>query len=456
MLQQALEHARAGRPEAEAALFELLSIPSVSALPEHAGDIERACAWVMARLEAAGMTVELHRSAGKPVIHAEWLGREGAPVLGLYGHYDVQPPDPLDLWETPPFTPTVRNGAVYARGADDNKGQLFACVRAVECAFKTGGPPLNVRFLIEGEEEVGGRALPDFVRDNAARLPTDYLALFDGVFTAPGMPSLITGMRGLLYVEIEVTGPAVDLHSGLYGGAAPNPFNSLAHILSGLKGTDGRVRIPSFYDTVRDPAPEEVESWKQLPLGEAQLLEEIGSPALEGEADYSPVERISSRPTLDVHGIAGGFTGAGQKTVIPSRALAKVSMRLVPDQDPEEILESLRTFAAGLATPGVRVEVRPISYTKPVLCGMDHAGVAAARRAYVAAFGAEPVLERSGGSVPVALEFQEALGAKMVVSGFGLPDDGLHSPNEKMSLDQFHRATEMVLHLMYELGGPAE
>ena len=435
---------------AEEALFELLRIPSVSALPEHAADVERARQWVAERLRRLGFEVEL----APGVVSAQWLGRPGKPVLGLYGHYDVQPPDPLDLWESPPFEPAVRDGYVYARGAVDNKGQLVANLLAVERAFANGGPPLNLRFFIEGEEEVGGRSLPVFVRANAQRLPTDYVALIDGYFVAPGIPSLITALRGLLYVEIEVTGPAVDLHSGMYGGVAPNPFNSLVWILAALKDPNGQVRIPGFYDRWLAPAPEEVESWLKLPFGdEARLKTALGVPALEGEADFTPAERVWARPTLDVHGIRGGFTGDGQKTVIPSRALAKVSMRLVPDQDPEEILESLRAFAGSLATPGVVVEVRPVSMTRPVLCGVDHPGVTAARRAFAAAFGAEPVLAREGGSVPVSLELQEALGAKMIVSGFGLPDDGMHSPNERFSLDQFHRGTEMTFRLMHELAG---
>src|SRR5579872_359935 len=426
---------------AEEALFELLRIPSVSALPDHADHVERARQWVVQRLERLGFEVEL----APGVVSAQWLGRPGKPVLGIYGHYDVQPPDPLDLWVTPPFEPTVRDGFVYARGAVDNKGQLVANLAAVERAFAEGGPPLNIRLLIEGEEEIGGRSLPDFVRANAERLPTDYMALIDGYFIAPGMPSLITALRGLLYVEVEVTGPAVDLHSGMFGGVAPNPFNSMVWILAGLKDRSGRVSIPGFYDRWRPPTPEEIASWADLPYGdEARLLQTTGARALEGEADFKPIERIWARPTLDVHGIRGGFTGEGQKTVIPATALAKVSMRLVPDQDPEAILASLRSHVASLATPGVSVDVRPVSMTRPVLCGVDHPGVAAARRAFAAAFGAEPVLAREGGSVPVSLELQEALGAKMIVSGFGLPDDAMHSPNERFSLEQFHRGTEMT------------
>jgi acetylornithine deacetylase/succinyl-diaminopimelate desuccinylase-like protein len=433
---------------AEEALFELLRIPSVSALADHADAVERARQWVADRLRRLGFRVEL----APGVISAEWLGRPGQPVLGLYGHYDVQPPDPLDLWVSPPFEPAVRDGFVYARGAVDNKGQLVANLMAVERAFAGGGPPLNLRFLIEGEEEIGGRSLPDFVRAHAARLPTDYVALVDGYFVAPGIPSLITALRGLLYVEIEVTGPAVDLHSGMFGGVSPNPLNSLAWILSALKDRGGRVLIPSFYDRWRPPTHDEIESWSRLPYAEeSRLLVMTGARALEGEPEFKPIERIWARPTLDVHGIRGGFTGQGQKTVIPASAMAKVSMRLVPDQDPEEILDSLRSYLRELATPGVSVEVNALSMTRPVLCGVDHPGVAAARRAFQAAFGAEPVLAREGGSVPVSLELQGALGAKMIVTGFGLPDDAMHSPNERFSLDQFHRGIEFTLRLMQEL-----
>ncbi|HEX6489133.1 MAG TPA: M20/M25/M40 family metallo-hydrolase [Candidatus Dormibacteraeota bacterium] len=435
----------------EEALFELLRIPSVSALPEYAAEVQRARDWVAGRLDGLGFTVELGPGG---VISAEWMGRPGARVLGLYGHYDVQPPDPLDEWETPPFEPSVRDGYVYARGATDNKGQLMACMRAVELAMANGGPPLNIRFLIEGEEEIGGRSLPEFVRANADRLPTDHICVIDGYFPARGMPSLVTALRGLLYVDIEARGPSHDLHSGIFGGVAPNPFNSLAHILSELKGRDGRVTIPGFYDRVRAPTAEEVEGWNKLAFSdEGELRSVTGARVLEGEAEFSPIERIWARPTLDVHGVQGGFQGEGQKTVIPARALGKVSMRLVPDQDPEEILASLRRYVADLATPGVETSVEPVSYTKPVEFGTDTPATAAAKRAFADAFGAEPVLAREGGSVPVTVELQEALGAQMIVSGFGLPDDRLHSPNERMSLDQFHRGTQFTSRLMEILGG---
>ncbi|MGH7902919.1 MAG: dipeptidase [Candidatus Dormibacteraceae bacterium] len=452
MIQQAIELARRGREKAATELLDLIGIPSVSALREHGDDVRRAADWIARFLAGTGMKVEVVTGAGHPVVVAEWMERPGAPVLAVYGHYDVQPADPLPQWLTPPFEPQVREGFVYGRGATDDKGQLLANMMAAQHALAAGGPPVNLRFLIEGEEEIESMVLPAFLEKNAARLGTDYLFIADGHFTAPGMPSLTTGLRGLLYVEIEVAGPAADLHSGIFGGVAPNPFNSLCHIISGLKGRDGRVSIPGFYDDIRPPAPVEIESWRSLPLGEHDYLELTGAPALEGELDYSAVERTSSRPTLDVHGIMGGFTGEGTKTVIPALATAKVSMRLVPDQDPGRILAGLRQRVQSLATPGVRVGVRELAQTPAVLLGTDHAGVAAATRAFEAAFGAPPVLVREGGSIPVTADFQRLLRPHILATGFGLPDDGLHSPNERFSLDHYHRGTEMLLHLMDELG----
>lgn len=452
-LAKALELARAGRQQAEDDLFELISIASVSALSRHRDDCRRAAQTLIGRLQSMGMTAELVDVVpdGHPVISAEWLGRPGAPTLTIYGHYDVQPPDPLDEWVSPPFVPTIRDGFVYARGADDNKGQHMAGIKAAEYAFEVGGPPVNLRFLIEGEEEITGPSLPRFVKENAARLQTDYLFIADGGFTAPGMPNLLTGLRGLLYTEIEAVGAAADLHSGLYGGVAPNPLNTLAHVISALKDRDGRINIPGFYDDVRPPAPEELAAWAGLPITEEEQKQVMGVRALEGESDFSPAERKWARPTLDVHGIAGGFVDEGKKTVIPARARAKVSMRLVPDQDPAQVLDSMREFVAGLETPGVSLKVDDLGQARPVRTGTDHPGVGAASRAFQSAFGAEPVLVREGGSIPVTVDFQEALSPRMIVTGFGLPGDALHSPNERMSLDQYHRGTEMILYLMGEI-----
>jgi len=452
MLEDALTRAKEGRGQDQADLLEFLAIPSVSSLPAHDADTRRACEWTAERLRRMGMAVEVADVAGgrHPVISAEWLGRPGKPTLAIYGHYDVQPPDPLEEWTSPPFEPTVRDGRVYARGACDNKGQVLAGIKAAEHAFATGGPPLNLRFLIEGEEEISGPSLPRFLRENAARIPSDYVLIADGEFTAPGLPNLLTGLRGLLYTEIVAEGATADLHSGIFGGVAPNPLNTLAHVISALKGRDGRITIPGFYDDLVPASEEEIASWDRV-KDEATLKRLMGVRALEGEEEFSPAERTWGRPTLDVHGIIGGFIGEGSKTVIPARAKAKVSTRLVPRQDPDKIYDSLATYLKGLETPGVKLSLVRLGQAPPVLAGVDHPGVAAARKAFVKSFGAEPVLVREGGSVPVTVDFQEALKAKMLLTGFGLPDDALHSPNEKMDLEQYHRGTEMVLHLMEEL-----
>jgi acetylornithine deacetylase/succinyl-diaminopimelate desuccinylase-like protein len=455
MLEQVLERARGRRSEAEADLFELIAIPSVSAQPEHRDDCRRAAGWIAGRLRDLGMDTHLSDVAdgGHPVVVAEWLGRPGAPTLTIYGHYDVQPPDPLAEWRTPPFEPTVRDGFVYGRGADDNKAQHLAAIEAATHWFADGGPPVNLRFLVEGEEEVGGHSLGQLVHAHAAELATDYLLVADGQFVAPGLPGLITCLRGLLYTEIDVAGPRMDVHSGIYGGVAPNPLNSLAHILSGLKDRDGVVRIPGFYDAVEPPDAEELESWASLPVTAETQRGVMGVDELAGEAAYSVLERTWSRPTLDVHGITGGFTGPGSKTVIPARATAKVSMRLVPRQGPAAVLAGLREAVAALATPGTRAEVRVLSSAPPVRMAADHPGVGAMRRAFAAGYGSPPALVREGGSVPVTIDFQEALRTRLLVTGFGLPGDSLHSPNERMSLDQYHRAVDTVIHLMHELAG---
>jgi acetylornithine deacetylase/succinyl-diaminopimelate desuccinylase-like protein len=453
VLEAVLDRARQGRAQAEEDLFELLAIPSVSALPEHRHDCRLAADWLVERLKGMGMFAELIEvePEGQPVVMAEWLGHDSGPTLTIYGHYDVQPPDPLEEWTSPPFQPTIRDGVVYARGADDNKGQHLAGLKAAEHWFAAGRPPLNLRFLIEGEEEVGGRSLPAYVRANADRLSTDYLFIADGSFAAPGQPELVTALRGMLYTEIEVTGPRVDLHSGIFGGIAPNPFNSLAHILCGLKDREGRILIPGFYDDVEPPSSEELEGWASLGIDEEQQKRLMGVDELPGEPGFSLLERKWARPTLDVHGVMGGFTGAGSKTVIPARARAKVSMRLVPNQQPAKALAQLGDAVARLATPGTRAQVFELNSALPVRIDTSHPGIEPARRAFAAAYGRSPVLVREGGSVPVTVDFQQALGTHLLVTGFGLPDDGLHSPNERMSLDQYHRGTEMVIHLMDEL-----
>jgi acetylornithine deacetylase/succinyl-diaminopimelate desuccinylase-like protein len=449
VLEAALELARRSRAQAEADFAEELRIASVGTLSRHRDDCRRNAEWLLERFRGMGMDASLYEHGdGHPTVRADWLGAPGKPLLTIYGHYDVQPPDPLEEWVSGPFEPAIRDGSIHARGACDNKGQHLSSLKAAEYAFPTGGPPLNLRFLVEGEEEGGGEVLPDLLQTHSAELRSDYVFIHDGTLL-----QLLTGLRGVLYTEIEVTGPAADLHSGAFGGVAPNPFNTLAHLLAGLKDRSGHVLIPGFYDAVRDPSPEELAAWRGLPLTEETVLRMTGAPALEGEPGFGFLERVFSRPTLDVHGIKGGFTDEGTKTVIPARATAKVSMRLVPDQDPNAILASLNRYAESLATPGTRVAVRRLGEPSwPVRLDSDHAGIGAATRAFEAAFGRSPHLVRAGYSIPVVTDFAANLpDAKIFVTGFSGEDDGAHSPNERMVLENFHRGTEMVLHLMDEL-----
>lgn len=453
-LDRALQVARSRRAAAEADFFEELRIPSVSTLPAHRADVRRNCDWLAERFRGLGFQVAVTDvvSGGQPVLQADLEGPGEAPCLTIYGHYDVQPPDPVELWISPPFEPTVRDGLVYARGAADNKGNHMAAIKAAEYALAADGPPLNLRFLLEGEEEITGSALPRYVRDNAGRLGSDYVLVWDGGFAPDGRPQLVTGLRGILYVELEARGPGRDLHSGGYGGVAPNPLNTLARILGELKDRDGRITIPGFYDGVRDPTPEEMADWDRSD-GYAETLRRLmDARVLEGEAEYSAVERTWSRPTLDVNGFIGGFTGEGKKTVIAARGSAKVSMRLVPGQDPMRILESLRGYVDQLATPGVEVGVELLGAAMPVVTAADHAGARALSDAYATSFARPAARLRSGGTIPVAVDFQEALGAPMMISGLGQPGSGAHGPNESFSLDHYHRGIEALLRLMWSLG----
>ncbi len=438
--------------------MELLRIPSISALPEHASDVRAGAEATAQALRSVGMEdVHLAEPAdgGSPVVRGDWLGAAGKPTLLLYGHYDVQPPDPLDEWTSPPFEPVVRDDKIFARGASDNKGQFFAILKGLEALMQAGGAlPVKVKWAIEGEEEISGKSLEQYLKDNRKEMAGDAVFVADNNFPAPGLPAVLTGLRGLVYTEIEAVGAAADLHSGTYGGAAPNPLNALAWALAELKDRSGRVQIPGFYARVIDPTPEEMESWKRLGIDEDKLLhDEIGSDSFFGEQEYGILHRTYARPTLDVHGIRGGFVGDGPKTVIPARALAKVSMRLVPDQDPHEIYDAYVKRVMELQTPGVTFSVRPISLDPPVQAPIEGRGVQAAARAFKRAFGHDAVFVRMGGSIPVMSAFQSALGVELVASGFGLPDDRLHSPNEKMDVAQFEGGIKTAAAFLEEYAG---
>ena len=455
MLEKALENARQGVEGSDADLFEELRIPSVSALPEHKSDVRRNADWLAARMQRLGMTTSTTDMPGgrHPVLQGDLVVDPALPTLTIYGHYDVQPADPVEGWESPPFEPTVRNGKVYARGSSDNKGNHMAALKAVEFWKEAGGPPVNVRFLIEGEEEITLHSLGDYLRENARRLQTDWVLLWDGGFTEEDEPAIVTALRGILYVELRAEGPGIDLHSGSFGGVAPNPLNTLSHVLSGLKAKDGRILIPGFYDDVRQPSAEELKQWEKGPAYEETIKELSHSRVLEGEADYPPIQRRWSRPTLDVHGIWGGFMGEGVKTVIPTAGMAKVSMRLVPDQVPDKIQAELERYVDQLSTPGVRFTVTRLGATRPVLVGTENPAVEAATKAFEESFKKKTQFVRSGGSVPVAIDFLEALGAPMVVSGLPQSDSAAHSPNECYDLDHYHRGIEMLIRFMAGLPG---
>lgn len=437
-------------------LLEWLAIPSVSVLPEHRGDCNRAAEWIARRMRAAGMQAELVPS-GLPGAHPLVLGRydasPGRPTVLFYGHYDVQPPDPLAEWKTPPFTPAIVGQDVVARGASDNKGQIWALICAARAMIAVDGRlPVNLRVLIEGEEESGGRSVAWMVQRYPERLRADTVWMADGPLFSRQIPALYTGTRGMVYAEIAVRGARTDLHSGMYGGVAPNPLVALAHILAQLRPWIGRVDLPGFYDAVRAPSDEEAAQWKSLPFDETAFQEEMGVAAMPGEPGFSALERIWARPTFEIHGIRGGFTGDGAKTVIPASASAKVSMRLVPEQDPRHVAESLRTRVAALCPSGVTAEVSILQADPPVQLPIDHPMLRAGAEALEEAFGREPALARMGRTLPALVAISQGLGIPVVMTGFGLPDDRLHAPNEKFHLPNFQRGILATMAFLRRIG----
>ena len=457
-------------------LKALLRIPSVSTAPEHAGDVRRAAEFCAAELrrigmggvrlietsapesmvaEASGPSRLVPARLGHPLVYAEWLGAPGKPTVLCYGHYDVQPAEPLDEWLSPPFEPTERNGDLYARGAVDDKGQMWMHVKALESLFSAGGGvlPVNIRVILEGEEEVGGEGIAAFVRHHGDQLRADVALVSDTDMFAPDLPTLCVGLRGMIYTEIEVRGARTDLHSGMYGGAAPNPFVALAQIIAKLKDEHGRILIPGLYDAVQAPTAAELAAWRALPFDEDDYRDaEVGSPELTGEPGFSVLERTWARPTLDVHGIRGGFTGEGAKTVIPARALAKVSLRLVPDMTPADTFRRLRDYVSSIAPSGVTVEVRLIHSGDPIVVSTDNPFVRAATEAMREVWGKETVFVRGGGSIPVVGDFVRELHTPTVLMGFGLPDDNLHAPNEKFHLANFHRGIASIIGFLCRVG----
>jgi acetylornithine deacetylase/succinyl-diaminopimelate desuccinylase-like protein len=420
-------------------LKPLLSIPSISALPDHAADVRRCAEWIRAELQRIGMQkVELHETPGHPIVYAEWLGAPGAKTILFYGHYDVQPVDPIDLWTSPPFEPSVREGELFARGASDDKGQVFMHIKALESWLsQTGSLPLNVKMILEGEEEVGSANLDNFIAAHTDLLAADVVVISDTAMFEKGVPSICYGLRGLAYFQIDVVGSSTDLHSGQFGGALANPAFVLAQMLSQMKDKSGRIRIPGFYDDVRPLTDAEREEYRKLPFNEKRFRTEIGAPRLTGETGYSTLERLWARPTFEVNGLLSGFTGEGAKTVLPAKAMAKVSMRLVPDQDPDKIAGLFEAHLKKIAPSTVKVIVSRMHGGHPWMASLDNPYVQAAGRAIELGFGANAVYTREGGSIPVVATFQKLLGLPSVLFGVGLPDDRIHAPDEKLDLKNY-------------------
>jgi acetylornithine deacetylase/succinyl-diaminopimelate desuccinylase-like protein len=452
----AVNYARENQKRFLNELKDLLRIPSVSTLPEHKDDVRRAAEFLAAEMRRIGLeNVEVIKTAGHPLVYGDWLHAHGKPTVLCYGHYDVQPAEPLEEWKSPPFEPTERDQNLYARGAVDDKGQMYMHIKSLEALFRTGGGklPLNVRLLIEGEEEVGGEAIEKFVREHPERLRCEVALVSDTEMFAPDLPSLCVCLRGLCYTEIEAVGAKTDLHSGVYGGAAPNPLEALCRIVSQLKDEKGKIQIPGFYKRVQPPGKDELKAWKRLPFNEKKYRKtEIGSTELTGERKYPVLYRTWARPTVEVHGLPGGFVGHGAKTVIPAKASAKVSMRLVPDQHPEEIWKLFNKYVKSIVPKGIQINVKRWSLAGPIVIRTDNRFIQAAAEAMHEVFKNDTVYIRSGGSVPIVAAFENSLKVPSVMMGFGLPDDNLHAPNEKFHIPNFYRGIESIVRWFEILG----
>jgi acetylornithine deacetylase/succinyl-diaminopimelate desuccinylase-like protein len=432
---------------------ELLRIPSISALPQHAPDCKAAAEWIAADLKAMGVEhVEVAQTGSHPIVYGDWLHAEGAPTVIVYCHYDVQPVDPLELWESPPFEPVVVGDRILARGSSDDKGQLHLHLRATEAILATRGAlPVNLKFVFEGDEESNAIHLERWLTDNKARLAADFALISDTGFFDGNLPAITVGLRGIMYAQIDVTGTAVDLHSGSYGGAVQNPANALAQIIAALKGPDGRIRIPGFYDDVVALTSDEQAAMADLPFDETAYQDTLGLPALVGESGFSTLERRGARPTLDVNGIWGGFQGEGTKTIIPAHAHAKISCRLVTAQQPDKIFEQFQAYVSEIAPPGVVTTVTYLGGGHPSLTPLDHPATQAAARALESAFGRAPVFIREGGSIPVCASFEQILGLPVVLLGFDPPDQHAHAPNEWMDLGNYERGIRTVVRMWDEV-----
>ncbi len=451
MLKQALDFARGNQARFLNEYKALLRIPSISTLPERREDVRRAAEWLAEELRRLDVEqVDVVATSGHPIVYGEWLHAPGKPTLLVYGHYDVQPADPLNEWRSDPFEPTERDGNLYARGASDMKGALVAFLKAMESLRASGGLPVNLRFLLEGEEEIGSPSLPGFFSQYADRLKADAAINCDGEILRPDLPSITYALRGLAYFEVEVHGPKQDLHSGIFGGAVHNPAQVLCELIAGMHDADNRVTLPGFYDTVRALDADEREALARTPVTDDDWKSLAGVKALWGEKGYSSTERTGARPTLEVNGIVGGFTGEGAKTVLPARALAKISTRLVADQDPAAIREQLCAYMRAHAPETVTWDVRELSHGDGAIMDRNSSAMRAAVRALHETFGAEPIFTRDGGSVPVVAMMQKQLHVDSVMMGFRLPDDNIHAPNEKQHLPTWYKGIEAFIRYLME------
>lgn len=450
-----IEYARNQQETYLEQLKAFLRMPSISTDPAYSGNVAETAVWLANQMTAAGLeNVEVVKTDKHPLVVGDWLhAGDDKPTVLIYGHYDVQPADPLELWQTPPFEPDIRDDYIYARGAADDKGQLYVHVKAVEALLKTNGRlPVNVKFIIEGEEESGGASLSAYIPANKEKLAADIALVSDTGFVEAGQPSIVYGLRGMCYCFVDITGPTRDLHSGSYGGGINNPLNVLGHLIAGLKDENGRVLIPGFYDDVRPLSDQEREVLARYQRDEAQWLANTGAPEAWGEPEFTLTERLGARPTLDVHGIIGGYTGEGGKTVLPSTVHVKLSMRLVPDQNPADIGKKFEAYVQSLMPPSVTAKVTVGGGAPASMTDLNLPAMKAAEYAYEQGFGKAPVYMREGGSIPVVGEFSSILGVETILMGFGLPGDNLHAPNERFYLPNFYQGIETSIHFLQKLG----
>jgi len=452
-VQKAIEFVRANRERYLTELKEFVAIPSISTSDENKPDMAKAAEWVAAQLRSLGMDkVEIMPTGGHPAVYGEWMGAgKDATIVMIYGHYDVQPVDPLELWQTPPFDAVVRGDNVYARGTSDMKGQVLASLKAVEAVIRTTGSPVNLKWLIEGEEEIGSEHLGDFILKHIDMLKADICLNPDAGMIAADLPTITYGLRGLCYMELRVYGPSKDLHSGLFGGTVHNPAQALVELVAGMHDKKGKVTLPGFYDKVRKLTKKEHEAFSLLPTDEQFYLDQTSVPALWGEPNFLPSERVGARPTLEVNGLLSGFTGQGSKTVLPAYAMAKISCRLVPDQTPEETFEQMKAYLEANAPKDIRWELLSLHNAGAAITDLNSAGVKAMARAFEIVWGKQPLFRREGGSIGVVVQLQEYVGVESVLTGFGLPEDNVHSPNEKLHLPTWYKGIESLVHFIYNM-----